>query len=367
MSEALARELKALFARGADTPLPDGAFDALALRVFEHQHAHNAPYRAYAEAQGRTPGSVRHWTDVPLVPTTAFKALPLVCGAPAPAAVAFHTSGTTAGERRGTHVVQDVELYHASLLGAFRHWVLPDGARLPMLRLVPSAEDLPDSSLSHMGATVEEALCAAGGALLVDAAGGLDGRGWEEALARAVEAGSPVLIFATAFALAAALEHLARRDVRVRLPAGSRLMETGGFKGRRAAVSRDALRAAAEDRLGIPATHVVAEYGMTELLSQFYDPVLRTGGAVRGVFQGPPWVRTRVLDPDTLREQPAGVTGVLAHHDLANLHSVSAVLTEDLGVARADGFELLGRATGAELRGCSLTFEEIERAQVHRV
>ncbi|MCA9736341.1 MAG: hypothetical protein KC645_01830, partial [Gemmatimonadetes bacterium] len=150
-------------------------------------------------------------------------------------------------------------------------------------------------------------------------------------------------------------------------PAGSRLMETGGFKGRRAAVSRDALRAAVEDRLGIPATHIVAEYGMTELLSQFYDPVLRTGGAVRGVFQGPPWVRTRVLDPDTLREQPAGVTGVLAHHDLANLHSVSAVLTEDLGVARADGFELLGRATGAELRGCSLTFEEIERAQVHRV
>ena len=40
--------------------------------------------------------------------------------------------------------------------------------------------------------------------------------------------------------------------------------------------------------------------------------------------------------------------------DLANLRSVLAVQTEDLGVRRGDGFELLGRAVQVEARGCSL-------------
>lgn len=46
------------------------------------------------------------------------------------------------------------------------------------------------------------------------------------------------------------------------------------------------------------------------------------------------------------------------------VHVVSAVhlLTEDLGVADGAGFRLAGRATGAELRGCSLTVERLERA-----
>jgi len=40
--------------------------------------------------------------------------------------------------------------------------------------------------------------------------------------------------------------------------------------------------------------------------------------------------------------------------DLANVYSVMAIQTEDLGIRRGSGFELLGRATLAEPRGCSL-------------
>ena len=40
--------------------------------------------------------------------------------------------------------------------------------------------------------------------------------------------------------------------------------------------------------------------------------------------------------------------------DLANVFSVAAIQTEDLGVRRGDGFELIGRAQLAEPRGCSL-------------
>jgi len=38
----------------------------------------------------------------------------------------------------------------------------------------------------------------------------------------------------------------------------------------------------------------------------------------------------------------------------ANPRSVLAVQTEDLGVRRGEGFELLGRTAQAEARGCSL-------------
>jgi hypothetical protein len=40
--------------------------------------------------------------------------------------------------------------------------------------------------------------------------------------------------------------------------------------------------------------------------------------------------------------------------DLANVASAVAVQTEDLALRRGDGFELLGRSTDAEPRGCSL-------------
>ena len=58
-------------------------------------------------------------------------------------------------------------------------------------------------------------------------------------------------------------------------------METGGFKGRSRAVSRDDLYARLEARLGIPCDSIVAEYGMTELLSQFYDDAASRTSSLR--------------------------------------------------------------------------------------
>jgi hypothetical protein len=176
-----------------------------------------------------------------------------------------------------------------------------------------------------------------------------------------VPTSGPVLLAGTAFAWVHWLDAIERRGLTVRLPTGSRIMETGGFKGRSREVPRPELYALLTGRLGIPADHIVNEYGMTELLSQFYEPVLREGcpgvGARRHV--GPSWVRTRILHPETLRELPDGEPGLLAHLDLANLYSVSALLTEDLGVRDRDGFRVLGRAPGAEPRGCSLVMEEL--------
>jgi hypothetical protein len=49
-----------------------------------------------------------------------------------------------------------------------------------------------------------------------------------------------------------------------------------------------------------------------------------------------------------------GETGLIRVFDLANVYSVMAIQTEDVGTRRGDGFDLAGRAASAEMRGCSL-------------
>ena len=56
-------------------------------------------------------------------------------------------------------------------------------------------------------------------------------------------------------------------------------METGGFKGRAGEIPRAELYGLLTEATGVPAERIVSEYGMTELLSQLYMPVLREGAA----------------------------------------------------------------------------------------
>jgi hypothetical protein len=209
-----------------------------------------------------------------------------------------------------------------------------------------------------------------------DGAGGffMDGQwmlaleAFEDALLGAQRDGIPVLLLTTAFALVHWLDHRGAR-AQPTLPAGSRVMETGGFKGRVREVPRDELYARTSGALGIPRQAIVNEYGMTEMLSQFYEPVLMEGdpgGLEARRLVAPPWVRTRILDPLDLTPVPADTPGLLAHLDLANLDSAAYLLTEDLGMAvpapagspfPGDGFRLLGRNPGSTPRGCSLSLE----------
>jgi hypothetical protein len=191
-----------------------------------------------------------------------------------------------------------------------------------------------------------------------------DGRpDWDLAdrtLEAAVTEGTPILVLGTTLLLAAYGERLESASRRFALPSGSRAMDTGGAKGLRAEFTREEIERILERSLGIPPTHLVNEYGMAELGSQFYDDGLRAHTERRPVLAGktvPPWVRTRVLDPETMTERPEGVRGLLVHYDLANVEIPFAVQTEDVGTRVGDRILLEGRLSGAEARGCSLTFE----------
>jgi hypothetical protein len=335
----------------------DSRFDELSRRAFEVQYEGNVSYRKYCDARGVTPSDVSCWRDPPCVPTGAFRVVDLIVGRTTDARLEFRTSGTTGGSAgRGRHLVREPALYRASLRSAFRNLVIPDKKPRNIITLLPAFTYLPDSSLGWMLKDIREAL---GGPLSESVAtpGGIDW-GRLEAVLRAAAAEAPVLIMGTTLAFAEWWSRLESGACAApALPVGSILVDTGGTKGR-AGVDRPVMMRKLRTRLNVPDGGVVSEFGMTELLSQRY-----ARGDHPGPFAGPPWLRTRVLDPVTLDEVPVGKPGILCHFDLANLGSVCAVLTEDLGRARGDEIELIGRSAGAPPRGCSLSTAEILEAQ----
>ncbi len=351
----LARDIAAFLASGGEND--EAAFNALARRVFARQYAQSAPYRAFCDGRGATPETVTQWRAAPAAPAAAFKRFALTCAPedacrPENGGRVFFSSGTT-GAEINRHFLDKpaLDLYRVSLREGYRRFVLPDGIRLPIFALMAPPEAAPHSSLSFM---LGELIGDDGGCFF-------HVPGWQTELANALrELAAPVVVFGTAFAFVHFFDAVTETFA---LPAGSRIVETGGFKGRSREVGRDELYALFIQRLGVPATHCLSEYGMSEMASQFYDSTLvdHVRGVVRPACKvGPFWLRTRVVDPVTGTDAAPGEPGLLAHYDLANLNSVFALQTEDYGhAAFGGGFVLLGRAPGAVLRGCSLLAEEM--------
>lgn len=369
---------------GPDRKNREDRFRELAWRAFAFQVEHVGPVRALARAREIEPEPVGpaasserpppDWRTIPPVPALAYKSLDLLPEGLDPAgAIPFRSSGTTGGtERRSLHRHPLPDLYRETIEATFPAACLPSersgpagdqrsgtGPRVPMLSLIPARADVPDSSLSFMVDHAVHRWGSAGSAYVLGP-DGLDAgaaAAWVRDRQRSGPE-TPCLVLATAFALAGWLDRLEEAGTRLALPRGSVVFETGGFKGRTRSLSRAALRERVRTFLGVPAGRIVREYGMTELTSQLYTRALSGGDP--DLLVPPPWVRVRVLDPETLEEARPGETGLIAVLDLANLGSAIHVLTEDLGTVEDGGLRLKGRARGAELRGCSLTAEELE-------
>ena len=123
------------------------------------------------------------------------------------------------------------------------------------------------------------------------------------------------------------------------------------------------------EAFGIAPSHVVSEYGMTELTSQLYEATL-PGSALEaerhgrpGVYCEPPWLRVIPVDPVSLEPVATGEVGLGRIVDLGNVDSAVAIQTQDRVRRVAGGIELLGRVPGATPRGCSLAIEEFLAAR----
>jgi len=333
-------------------------FNSLALELFALQFQSNPAYRNICEARKLMPDVVEHWTQIPAVPTAAFKELELTSLTPAERTAVFHSSGTTEQKpSRHFHNAESLAVYETSLW----HWFELHFDRTgDFLFLTPNPIAAPRSSLVHMFETVRQKLALSPTAFL--GAIGADGS-WlvdfaviMQRLQNASDTGRPLTLFGTAFSFVHLLDHLAENNLSFRLPHGSRVMETGGYKNRSRVLPKAELHALITERLGVARENIICEYGMSELSSQAYDGARRealAGGTSRP-FHFPPWARVQIISPETGREVADGETGLIRLFDLANVFSVAAIQTEDLGIRRGTGFELMGRAQLAESRGCSL-------------
>ncbi|MGC8740267.1 MAG: long-chain fatty acid--CoA ligase [Candidatus Sumerlaeaceae bacterium] len=350
-------------------PLADEeCFNSLALRIFKFQLHYNPLYRSYAEQLRRT--TPANWREIPSLWTSAFKRARVTTFPPDKTVCFFKTSGTTEGES-GIHEFCDRELYRRGALTFFRAALLADNLRMKLFLLTPPPVEAPHSSLVFMLEAIRKKFAAQASRYYLRR-GRLNSHALIQGLIDACRKDQPVFLLGTAFAFAFLLQDLSRLALRLCLPRGSRIMETGGFKGRVKEIPRDEFYAQLEEALGIPRSHIVNEYGMTELSSQFYDRGLaetltgrRVPVAEMSLKVGPPWTRVLIVDPITGEEVPPGKRGLIRVYDLANLGSVVAIQTEDIGVRCECGFEILGRAPSAPPRGCSLDAETLFTGDLH--
>jgi len=340
-------------------------FDRLALSLFHWQASRNPVLRAYAEARGQLMPA--RWQEIPALPTSAFKRAAIRSFPAEETLTHFRTSGTTEGES-GLHYFQSLDWYEAAIVPNFRAHLLPapDAGPMRMCILTPPPEEAPNSSLVHMMEVVRREFGTTESDYYMRG-GELEFERVMSALEGCRAACEPVFLLGTAFAFVFLIERMAEAGclgagqecpAYRRLPAGSRIMETGGFKGRTREISREEFYPMLSRAFGVPAASIVNEYGMTELSSQFYDVSL-SGGEATAWKSVPPWCRVRAVDPLADRILPDGEQGLIRIWDLANVGSACVLQTEDVGLTRGEQFQVFGRVAAATARGCSLGAEDL--------
>lgn len=373
-SDALHARVRAFARDWAAARRPREQFDTLAVDIAKYQAAHIPAVARLAAARAADLGDIDR---IPAVPVEAFRLARIAAHPEELDEVRFETSGTT-GAAPGVHPMRRTDTYRelALLMGRASLASAWPGRRV-VVALAADPGPAPKSSLGFMMRAFIEELDGRPldgveapfdpgeeGRFLLSA-NDVDARGLERAAERALERDEPLLVLGTGFSFMLLLERL--QGTRVRAPARTVVMPTGGFKGRTREIQYGDLVRELAAIFTIPEAHVVGEYGMTELTSQLYEGIL-PGGVLsgdRGVFLPPPWLRVTPVDAETLEPTPGGEVGLARFTDLGNLDFPICIVTQDLVRRHGSGVELLGRHRGAPPRGCSLAVEEMVLGAVH--
>lgn len=342
----------------------ESRFNALALEIFAYQYRTIGPYRKLCLLHGKTPETVRTWTEIPAVPADAFKHFFLFSGGEKDVFKTFRSSGTTRpGTSSQAHFSEaGLRLMNVAVETNAQRRLFQDGKRTRIFVLAPGPDLAPHMIMVHGMNHMISKFGGPEGGLFCVGPEGLKTEALLGGLQECVRQNLPATLMGSSFGFVHLFDRMDASGLEFRLPDGSRLMDAGGYKGRSREIVREDFVELACSRLGLPAERVVNLLGMTEIASQIYDDV----NGVRAK-KPPHWMRTQVVDPARLRDtRPEAIAdanrqGLLRHMDLANVERPMAIQSEDIGVRRGSGFEVLKRAKGAEPRGCSLTMEEFSK------
>jgi hypothetical protein len=364
--DRLTDEIAGYIEAGVDAELPQ--FDDCALRLFDFQYENNEVFRHFCEAKGVEPADVASWQDVPLVYTDVFKD-EFVASFPLERTVLGGlTSGTTSLTRRG-RIFRDENgkrlVFEANrvMTGSYLFPDLAPGERMRILLLAPSPEMAPSMGMAIGLDQTRREFGTPESAFLVGKSG-IDVRSLIRGLREAEASGEPVTIIGATSALVYFLQ-ACRRDGRAfSLPPASRVCDGGGYHGRFGPVTRDEYFEMAAEVLGVPEEYCINTLGAAETATNLFHDTLRRhvlGLPPRERTRPvPPWSRVRAMSVDDLTPLPDGEVGLLAHWDLANVPTVLAVQTDNLGYTSHDGTccEIVGRAKIEDGRVSTLPDED---------
>jgi hypothetical protein len=312
------------------------AFDDIALQLFRFQARNNDVYRSYIQNLGVSEADVKSIYQIPFLPISFFKNKHIKTGSWTAEAV-FSSSGTTATITSSHHVLHR-SFYLKNAERCFNYF-FGDLTDYHFLALLPSYLERSNSSLvAMMEHFITRSNSAYSGFYLHNVDKLLSD------LKELKKDNRKVILWGVTFALLDLAERI-QPDL-----SHCMVFETGGMKGRR----KEIIRAEVHDLLkkGLNTNVIYSEYGMTELLSQAYS-------AQSERFFCPPGLKIigrDITDPlhKGLLAETAGINVI----DLANIHSVAFIETEDLGKVYQDGsFEVLGRMDNSDVRGCNLMVE----------
>ncbi|PKP25274.1 MAG: acyl transferase [Bacteroidetes bacterium HGW-Bacteroidetes-2] len=307
-------------------------FKAKALQVFKYQFEQNTVYRSFCDLLNKNPSDIKEIEEIPFLPISFFKSREVI-SSKQPAEIVFSSSGTT-GIKPSKHFVTDVSMYEKSYLFAFQKFYGNIEA-YAILGLLPSYLEREGSSLIYMVNDLIKKSQNSNSGFYLDQIDVL-----VEKIHALEESGQKTLLIGVSFAL---LDLIEKHSFQLK---NTIIMETGGMKGKRKELVRDALHNKLKKGFGVSQIH--SEYGMTELLSQAYS----NGN---GIFECPPWMKVLTRDPEDpfslVKTQIGGINII----DLSNINSCSFIATQDLGKVYPNGtFEIIGRFDTSDIRGCNL-------------
>lgn len=325
--------MKDIFSRVWNTD--DVKFTTLALEIFHYQRQHNPIFAKWIAVNGNM--QPKALADIPFLPIDFFKQYKVACFTE-PETIVFESSGTgQSGTSR--HFLQNTDFYICNFRKGFELQYGP-AAEYAWLCLLPGYLERKNSSLVFMADDFVKK--------------GLPGSGFYlndyPKLIHQIEIneknGTPGILLGVTFALKELAEQYNGPPLK-----HTRIMETGGMKGRGPELTRTELHEHWCRQFGV--TEIHSEYGMTELMSQAYSKG-------NGRFLCPPWMKIMIRDiSDPGNWLPPGKTGMICVVDLANVQSCCFIATQDLGKLHDDGsFEVLGRHDQSEARGCNLLVSE---------
>lgn len=312
----------------------DFEFNEAAISVFQLQYLHNSIYKSFIDSLKIKPESITKFIDIPFLPIEFFKSKNIICGEIKPEATCFSSSGTT-GQITSKHYVNFISVYENSFTKGFQLFY-GDIKDYCVLALLPSYLERGGSSLVYMA-----------NQLIKDSNHPLSGFYLNnldelvETITELKKRNKKTILLGVSYAL------LDLADKNIHLNENFIVMETGGMKGKREELTKEALHNRLKESFKLNTIH--SEYGMTELLSQSYS-------IADGIYKTVPWKRVLIRDVnDPFNYVAIGKTGGINVIDLANLYSCSFIETKDLGkIYNDNSFEIVGRFDVSDLRGCNL-------------